>query len=165
MKRLPDGYHGQLSQWQVVLLLGLMLLGPTPVADAGQTQQLGLLIAAPWEGEAAMHNDLVAIYNALRQRGFAPEEFLVLEGPLTRSLLLAFLHDVHQRIASWPSGHVWLSFSGHGSFRGTTAADAQPGLLLTSALHPSHEDQVWWEEVFAALKVPAAVQLTLLPDS
>lgn len=165
MKRLPYWYHGQPSQWQVVLLLGLMLLGPTPVANAGQTQQLALLIAAPWEGEAAMHNDLVATYNALRQRGFAPKEFLVLEGPLTRSLLLAFLHDVHKRIAIWPSGHVWLSFSGHGTFRGTTAADARPGLLLTSVLHPSHEDQVWWEEVFDALDVPTAVQLILLPDS
>jgi len=107
----------------------------------------------------------VALYNALRQRGFAPEEFLILEGSLTRSVLLAFLHDVQRRIGAWQRGEVWFSFSGHGTLRGTTAAEAQPGLLLTSALHPSHEEHVWWEEVFAALQVPAAVQLTLLPDS
>jgi hypothetical protein len=107
----------------------------------------------------------MAIYNALRQRGFAPEEFLVLEGSLTRSILLAFLHDAQKRIGAWQRGEVWFSFSGHGTFRGTTAAEAQPGLLLTSALHPSQEEQVWWEEVFAVLQVPAAVPLTLLPDS
>ena len=158
-------YHVQPHQWQVILFLVLMLLGPTTVADTGQTRRLALLVAAPWEGETAMQNDLVATYNALRQRGFSPEEFLVLAGPLTRGLLLAFLHDVQRRIGAWQSGEVWFSFSGHGTFRGTTAAEARPGLLFTSALHPSHEDQVLWEVVFAALQVPAAVQLTLLPDS
>jgi hypothetical protein len=165
MKRIPLWHHVQSHQWQVILLLVLMLWGPTTVADTGKARRLALLVAAPWEGEAAMHNDLVATYNALRQRGFAPEEFLVLAGSLTRSLLLTFLHDAQRRIGSWHSGEVWVSFSGHGTFRGTTAAEARPGLLLTSALHPSHEEQVLWEEVFAALQVPAAVQLTLLPDS
>jgi hypothetical protein len=112
-----------------------------------------------------MHNDLVATYTALRQRGFAPEELLVLAGPLTRSLLLAFLQDVQRRIGAWQRGDVWFFFSGHGTFRGTTAADAQPGLLFTSALHPTREEQVWWEEVFAVLQVPPAVQLILLSDS
>ena len=151
-------------QWQILLLLVLLLSGPATVADTGKAQRLALLVAAPWEGETAMHNDLVATYNALRQRGFAPEEILVLEGALTRSVLLAFLHDAQKRIRAWQRGEVWFSFSGHGTFRGT-AAEAQPGLLLTSALRPSYEEQVWWEEVFAALQVPAAVQLTLLPDS
>jgi hypothetical protein len=165
MKSISHWYYVQSYQWQVILLLVLMLSGPATVADTGKAQRLALLVAAPWAGETAMHNDLVAIYNALRQRGFSPEEFLVLEGALTRNVLLAFLHDVRSRIGVWQRGDVWLSFSGHGTFRGTTAADAQPGLLLTSALHPSHEEHVWWEEVFAALQVPAAVQLTLLPDS
>jgi hypothetical protein len=164
MKRIPLWHCVQPDQWKVMLLLVLMLLGPT-TADTGQTQRLALLVAAPWEGETAMFNDVVATYNALRQRGFAPEEFLVLAGPLTRSLLLAFLHDVQRRVSAWHSGEVWLSFSGHGTFRGTTAAEARPGLLLTKPLHPSQEEQVLWEEVFAALQVPAAVQLTLLPDS
>ena len=165
MKSISRWYCVQSRQWQVLLLLVLMLSEPATVADTGKAQRLALLVAAPWEGETAMHNDLVAIYNALRQRGFAPEEFLVLEGSLTRSVLLAFLHDVQKRIGAWQRGEVWFSFSGHGTFRGTTAAEAQPGLLLTSALRPSHEEHVWWEEVFAALQVPAPVQLTLLPDS
>ena len=165
MKSLPRWYYGHSQQWHVLLLLVLMLSGPATVADTGKAQRLALLVAAPWEGETAMHHDLVAIYNALRQRGFAPEEFLVLEGVRTRSVLLAFLQDVQRRIGAWQHGDVWFSFSGHGTLRGTTATDAQPGLLLTSALHPAHEERVWWEEVFAALQVPAAVQLTLLPDS
>jgi hypothetical protein len=165
MKSIPRLYFVQPHQWQVILLLVLMLSGPTAVANTGKAPRLALLVAAPWAGETAMHNDLVAIYNALRQRGFAPEEFLVLEGALTRSVLLAFLHDVQRRIGAWQRGDVWFYFGGHGTFRGTTAADAQPGLLLTSALHPSSEEQVWWDEVFAALQVPAAVQFTLLPDS
>ncbi len=165
MKRIPCWHHGQPHQRQVILLLVLILLGSTTVADTEKPRPLALLVAAPWEGETAMHNDLVATYNALRQRGFSPEEFLVLAGSLTRSILLAFLHDVQRRISSWHSGEVWFSFSSHGTFRGTTAAEARPGLLLTSALHPSQEEQVLWEEVFAALQVPAAVQLTLLPHS
>lgn|GEM_PF-2540749 len=149
----------------ILLLFVLMLLGQTPATETGNARRLAILIAAPWEGETAMHNDLVATYSALRQRGFSPEEFLILEGTLSRSLLLAFLHDVQRRIGAWQNGDVWFSFSGHGTFRGTTAAEARPGLLFTSMLHPSHEDQVLWEEVFAALRVPAAVQLILLPDS
>lgn len=165
MKSIPRWHHVHSPQWQVILLLVLMLLGPTTAADTGKAQRLALLVAAPWEGETAMHNDLVATYTALRQRGFLPEELLVLAGPLTRSLLLAFLHDVQRRIGTWHTGDVWFSFSGHGTFHGTTAADAQPGLRLTSALPPAQEDEMLWEEVFAALQVPATVQLTLLPDS
>ena len=165
MKNISRWYCVRSHQWQLLLHLVLVLAGLATVADMGKAQRLAILVAAPWEGETAMHNDLVAIYDSLRQRGFAPEECLVLEGPLTRSRLLAFLHDAQKRIAAWQRGDVWVSFSGHGTFRGTTAAEAQPGLLLTSALHPSHEEHVWWEEVFAALQVPAAVQLTLLPDS
>jgi hypothetical protein len=165
MKSISRWYCVHSHQWQGLLLLVLMLSGPATIADTGKAQRLALLVAAPWEGETAMHNDLGAIYNALRQRGFAPEEFLVLEGSLTRSILLAFLHDAQKRIGAWQRGDVWFSFSGHGILRGTTAAEAQPGLLLTGALHPLPEEHVWWEEVFAALQVPAAVQLTVLPDS
>src|SRR5215510_12602922 len=116
MKSISHWYCVHSHQWQVLLLLVLILSGPATVADTGKAQRLALLVAALWEGETAMHNDLVAIYNALRQRGFAPEEFLVLEGALTRSILLAFLHDIQRRIALWQKGDVWFSFSGHGTF-------------------------------------------------
>src|SRR5438445_12649344 len=91
MKSIPRWYYMPSHQWQVLLLLVLMLSGPATVADTGKAQRLALLVAAPWEGETAMHNELVAIYNALRQRGFAPEECIVLEGALTRYVILAFL--------------------------------------------------------------------------
>src|SRR2546422_4060614 len=112
MNSIPRWYSVQSHQWQVILLLVLMLSWPATGADTGKAQRLALLVAAPWAGETAMHNDLVAIYNALRQRGFAPEEFLVLEGALTRSVLLAFLQDVQRRIGLWQHGDVWLYFGG-----------------------------------------------------
>jgi hypothetical protein len=161
----PFGQPTQRYQWLGILITMLTLVGHSTAADPGEVRRLAILVAAPWEGETAMHNDLVATYTVLRQRGFAPEEFLMLEGPLSRSLLLAFLQDVHRRIEAWPRGEVWLFFSGHGTLRGTTTADAQAGLLFTNALHPSLEDQVWWEEVFAARQAPPAVQILLLPDS
>jgi hypothetical protein len=152
-------------QWYMTLILVLMLLGHTTAAAMGDVRRLAILVAAPWEGETAMHNDLVAVYNALRQRGFAPEEFLVLEGSLTRSVLLAFLHDIQRRIAPWQKGDVWFSFSGHGTFSGMTVTDARPGLLFTSEMSPAQEQQVFWDEIFATLQVPTTVQLTVLPDS
>src|SRR5262250_1922873 len=143
MKSTSRWYCVRSHRWRLLLLLLALMLPSVTVADTGKAQRLVLLVAAPWEGETAMHNDLTAIYDALRQRGFASEEFLVLEGALTGSRLLAFLHDAQKRIGGWQRGEVWFSFSGHGTFRGTTAAEAQPGLLLTSALHPSHEEHVW----------------------
>ena len=164
MKSPQVGFHLPYRQWYTTLALVLMLLGQTTAA-MGDARRLAILVAAPWEGETAMHNDLVAVYNALRQRGFAPEEFLVLEGPLTRSLLLAFLHDIQRRIAPWQTGDVWFSFSGHGTFSGMTVTDARPGLLFTGDLPPAPEHQVFWDEIFATLRVPTTVQLTVLPDS
>lgn len=152
-------------QWHMILTLLLMLVGQTTAAATAEARRLAILVTGPWEGKTAMHNDLVATYNALRQRGFAPEEFLIFEGPLTRGILLAFLQDVQRRIASWQQGEVWFSFSGHGTFSGMTAAEARPGLLLSSAIPPAPEHQVFWDEVFATLRVPMAVQLTVLPDS
>ena len=142
-----------------------MLFGYVTAVETSEARRLALLVAAPWEGETAMHNDLIATYNALRQRGFSPEEILVLEGSLTRGLLLSFLQNVHGRLASWQQGEVWFSFSGHGTFSGMSASDARPGLLLTSESLPAREHQVFWDEVFAALQVPMSVQFTLLPDS
>src|SRR5262245_64909286 len=106
MQSIPRWYSVQSHQWQVILLLVLVLSGPTTVADTGKAPRLALLVAAPWEGETAMHNDLVVLYNALRQRGFAPEEFLILEGSLTRSVLLAFLYDVQRRLGAWQRSDV-----------------------------------------------------------
>ena len=165
MKNAHACHDRSSRQWHVILMLVLVLLGQTTSADPEQARRLAILVAMPWEGETAMHNDLLATYDALRQRAFSPEELLVLAGPLTRSGLLAFLHDIHRRIAPWPSGDVWFSFSGHGTFTGMTGAEARPGLLFTGEMPPSPEHQVFWDEVFATLRVPPAVQLTVLPDT
>lgn len=165
MHRTHLSHHTLCRQWHRLLLLGCLLLGAPTAADVAAPRRLAILVAAPWEGETAMHNDLVATYTALRQRGFSPEEFLVLEGVLTRSVFLAFLQDVQRRIGAWQQGEVWFSFSGHGTFRGTTVATARPGLLLTSRVPPSQEDQVFWDELFAVVQVPPTMLFILLPDA
>ena len=53
--------------------------------------RLALLIGAPWRGEAAMHGDVQAFYDALTARGMSSDDLLVLEGRLDRELVLAFL--------------------------------------------------------------------------
>ncbi len=51
------------------------------------TQRLAVLIAAPWRGETAMHQDLRGIHDALAARHLSSEELLVLEGRLDKGLL------------------------------------------------------------------------------
>ena len=147
------------------LAVAIALIAHVAPAESAGPHRLAVLVASTWQDDSSVHADVMATYHVLRQRGFAPDELMVLSGPLTRTVLLAFLHDVHRRIASWEAGEVWLSYSGHGFYAGKTAADARPGLLLTGdPLPPGPEQQVFWDEVFAALGVPSTVLLTLLPD-
>jgi hypothetical protein len=148
----------------LALVLSLAL-GLVVAAAAPASSRLAVLIAGPWEGEIAMQNDVVAMIDALRRRGFARDELVVLEGRLTRAALLAFLQDVHQRIAAWARGEILLHVSGHGTLEGKTAATARAGLVFTSVFHPGPDDIVWWDEVFAALQAPSDVRVILLPDS
>src|SRR5262249_52818472 len=89
--------------------------GPERNTATNGARRLALLVAAPWPGETAMHDDLVAVHEALRLRGFLPEEILVLEGHLQRSALMTFFQAAHQRIATWRRGEVFFYFSGHGT--------------------------------------------------
>ena len=147
----------------LALILALWL--GVPGAAAPPSSRLAVLVAGPWEGEIAMQNDVEAMIDALRQRGFARDELLVLEGRLTRAGLLAFLEDVHRRIDGWPRGELLLHVSGHGLLEGKTAAEARAGLVFTSAFHPAAGDIVWWDEALAALGAPPPVRVVLLPDS
>jgi hypothetical protein len=60
---------------------------------------------------------------------------------------------------------VFVYVSGHGFYRGTRAAEAQPHLLLRQTSTPSPEDEVGWDEILATLAVPPTVRLTILPDA
>lgn len=114
-----------------------------------------------------MLNDVAAMDMALRRRGFQPAEIMILRGPASRETLLTFFHQVGARVASWSDGEVFLYYSGHGMFTDTTVETARPGLLLTSNAELSTESCdscVFWDEVFAALALPAGVTLTLVPD-
>jgi hypothetical protein len=155
--------HKKLRRWSALLLLLFIL----PV-NAGETkvdrpQRLALLIIAPWEGETAMHNDLTAMYNALRLRGFSADEILSLEGQLNRRSFMSFLQKARRRVARWRQGEIFFYFGGHGIFTGTKVSEARPGLWLKD--DPSVQYTVFWDEVFATLNAPANVKVILLPDN
>jgi hypothetical protein len=141
-------------------LSALLFWGAMPADSTNERQRLALLVAAPWKGETAMHNDLVAMRGALQRRGFSPEEILELEGHLDRNALMSFLTRASQRIAGWRNGEVILYYSGHGGLTSDVPSTARAGLSLNSAI-----DTIPWGEVFARLRVPAGVKLILLPDS
>jgi hypothetical protein len=140
------------------LALAVLVLSGNPLASAEKPRRLALLIAAPHGGEVAMQNDQTVVYQALQRRGFQPEQILTLGGPVSRSLVLAFLRDAAERVAKWPDGSVFLAYSGHGTFVGEEVTTAKPGLLL-----PTRE-KILWEEVFDVLRLTKEVRLTLLPD-
>ena len=145
--------------------LALVLVAPSAAAAASDdTRRLAIVVAAPWGSEPAMHNDVVALQRVLKQRGFAPAQMLVLDGPITRRPLLALLDTARRRIAGWSTGDVWLSVSGHGAYTGLTPRDARAVLALSSD-PPSREHRVSWDEMFAALHAPPGVRVTVLPDT
>jgi|ERR1043166_1695725 hypothetical protein len=132
---------------------------------AKPVRRLAVLIASPWGDEPAMHNDLAAMQDALRRRGFGPSEIVSLEGNLKRDDVLRFLEAAHERVAGWKSGELFLYFSGHGFYDTEDARKARAGLQLTGDLNGSADSRVLWDEVFATLDAPARVRLLLLPDS
>jgi hypothetical protein len=111
-----------------------------------------------------MHNDVVAMHDALLARGFSLEDILLLEGKLNRKLLFGLIREVNKRVAAWKSGQIFMHYSGHGAFIGGTAAEARVGLQLASGKPDQKNNHVFWDEVFTALHLPANVGLVLLPD-
>jgi hypothetical protein len=123
-----------------------------------------LLIGAPQEGDVGVHNDLAAMYDALKTRGLAPEEILSLEGNLDRQILMPLLEGVSHRIVRWNNGELFLYLSGHGFFTGDTIEDARVGILLQKATLGSSVQNVYWDEVLSALSIPESVTVTMLID-
>lgn len=158
----------QWRYWSVPVALVLVLTtSACSSLPAEPSRRLAVLVAAPLAGQQAMLNDVAAMDAALRQRGFRPEEIVTLHGPVRREALLTFFLQVGARIASWSEGEVFLYYSGHGMFTGTTVESARPGLLLSADAELSTESCdtcVFWDEVFTALALPKNVQLILVPD-
>jgi hypothetical protein len=129
-----------------------------------KNSRLALLIAAPHNGEASMHNDVMAMYDALLARGFFSKDILLLEGKLNRKLLMSLIGEVNKRMATWKSGEVFMHYSGNGTFVGSTASEARVGLQLAPDTPSNKSHRVFWDEVFTALRLPTDVGLILLPD-
>jgi hypothetical protein len=152
--------------------LRLALLGALAVltmlvqaAPTSAAPRLAVLIALPWPGETAMSRDVAAAQTALQRRGFTRSEVIVLDGDRSRDAVLGCLGGVRQRIRGWREGDLFILVSGHGTYKGTTVADARPGLLLSGRYPPPPELAVYWDEIFLALDVPAGVRAILVPDT
>jgi hypothetical protein len=115
-------------------------------------------------GNRVMYRDLSAMAQALLARGFAADQILCLHDRLDRPLVIAFLEAASRRVAGWSEGSVFLHVSGHGFFIGDTAEEARPGLLFGDSEDVADDEHLFWEDLFAALALPAGVRLTLLPD-
>ncbi len=129
--------------------------------------RLALLIGAPWRGEAAMHGDVQAFYDALTARGMSSDDLLVLEGRLDRELVLAFLASAKSRVSDWDRGDLFFYYSGHGAYApmdATDAATADPAFVFGPDDLDDPSRWVFWRELFGALALPAGVRLALLPD-
>lgn len=124
---------------------------------------LSLLLAAPHPGERAMHNDQVAIAEALLALGYSPEQILMLHGRMDRYLVLAALDNLKRRMAGWESGSFFVHVSGHGYVVDETS-DAQAGLWLAESTDIQDDFHLLWADFFDALRLPTGVRLTLLPD-
>jgi hypothetical protein len=95
-----------------------------------ETRWLSLLIAARWEQDTIMLNDLAAIDKSLRSRDIPDNQILSIQGTLNRKSLFSFLNKARQQITESNLCNVFLYYSGHGFFTGTNTSNAQPGLLL-----------------------------------
>jgi hypothetical protein len=157
--------HKKLWRWSALFLLSFVAPLNTSEAKIDKPQRLALLIISPWEGETAMSNDLMAMRDALRLRGFSENEIWSLEGPLDRSALMSFLQKARKRVAHWRRGEIFFYFGGHGIFTGTSVPEARPGLWFKNDPQLSAEHTVFWDEAFAALNAPANVKVVLLPDN
>ena len=146
----------------VVVTVLVMMVAP---ATASAAPRLAVLIALPWSGETAMSRDVAAAQTALQRRGFTRSEMTVLDGGRSREAVLGFLGGVRQRIGGWRDGDLFILVSGHGMYKGTTVGDARPGLLLSGRYPAPPELELYWDEIFLALDVPAGVRAILVPDT
>lgn len=151
----------------ILVLLTLVFSLNVAAGESGldKPNRLALLIVAPWEGEVAMHNDLIAMREALSLRGFSKTEILSLEGQLNRSSFMSFLQKARGRMAGWRQGELFFYFGGHGIYAGSSVAESRPGVWLKRDIKLSPRYTVYWDEVFATLNVPDNIKVTLLPDS
>jgi hypothetical protein len=109
-----------------------------------------------------MQNDIASFRTALMKRGLQPSEIKEVSGKLTRAQVLHALRATAAAAAGWEGGEVFVYYTGHGWYSGDSAQTARPALALQR--DPDAKSALFWDEVFAALRLPRGVQLILLPD-
>jgi hypothetical protein len=127
------------------------------------TPHLALLVGSPDAGQEGMHNDLLAMDQALQARGFPADRIFSLHGRLDRELVLAFLRAARRQMDEWNEGLLFVHVSGNGFFHGDAIENARPGLRFQESQVDARA-HLFWDEFFDALNLPAGVRLVLLPD-
>ena len=130
---------------------------------AATPRRLALLVAAPWEGESYLSDDLRLMEEALIARGLNPPEIISVLAPLDRSALLRHLDAARARMAGWPEGELFVYYNGHGMYGAATSGRPEPGLQLNRNRAES-TSFLLWRDFFAALISPDRVRTMLLPD-
>ena len=128
------------------------------------SSKMAVLLGAPHGNQVSVHHDLSMMYAALQLRGFSADEIFSLEGGLTKQLAQGFLAGIRHKITNASISELFLYFSGHGYFTGTSADTAQVGLLLNEEALSNPSERISWVEIFEALQVPNQINVVFLPD-
>jgi hypothetical protein len=150
-----------LSRRACAIALGQgLVLGP---AFAASPRRLALLLAAPWEGESFLGDDLALMQEGLRARGLTAAELISVLEPLDRERVASRLEEVSRRIAGWQSGEVFLYYNGHGMYAPAGGGWPEPGLQLDRKREQA-SSALLWRDLFAILRAPPGVRVMVLPD-
>src|SRR4051812_37032044 len=115
-----------LSRRSCMLALGQSLL--PRAAFAATPRRLALLLAAPWEGESFLADDVAMMHAALRTRGVGAADVISVLEPLDRAGVVRRLDEVRTRMAVWEDGDLFVYYNGHGMYGEAVNGVPEPGL-------------------------------------
>jgi hypothetical protein len=141
--------------------VGQALLARRALASA--PRRLALLLAAPWQGESFLGDDMALMQDGLRGRGLSAAEVIAVLEPLDRAAVTKRLEEVRRRIAAWRDGELFLYYNGHGMYGPARAGRPEPGLQLDRN-REQPGSFLLWRELFELVKAPPGVRLLVLPD-
>ena len=126
-------------------------------------RRLALLLAAPWEGEAFLGDDMTLMQRGLSARGLRADEVIAVLEPLDRAAVVKRLEEVRRRIAGWSGGDLFLYYDGHGMYGPAAGGGPEPGLQLNRRREQA-SSFLLWRELFDLVKAPPGVRVLVLPD-
>jgi hypothetical protein len=145
---------------QLLSICLAVMAGFPALADEPEEHRIALLITAPYSAteNTMMHNDVVSMRDTLLSRGYRLDQIKPVESAHTKVLAEA-LKNVHELVASWKHGEVFIFYSGHGWLMPDSTDPA-----LNLGLIGNDFELFPWKAVFSDLNVPQNLQLIVLPD-